>query len=78
MNYGYSNLRKHLLLTVNLFINDFKKGLILVENNKVTVSQPAREKEEETKKFLSESMVLKRINPSKKGTFSKLENTSSD
>jgi len=38
-----------------------------VENKKVKlVSKPTRDKEE-TKKFLSESKVLKRIYPSKKG-----------
>ncbi len=65
MNYSNNNLRKHLLLAVNLFINDFKKGLILVKDNEIRkVSIPA--KEEESKKFLSKSKVLKRIYPSKK------------
>jgi len=67
IDYANNKLRKHLLLAVNLLINDFKKGKIKVENNKiVVVSIPITEKEEETKKFLSGSKVLKRIYPSKK------------
>ena len=67
ITYANNKLREHLLLAVNLLINDFKKGVILVENKKVKlVSKPTRDKEE-TKKFLSESKVLKRIYPSKKG-----------
>jgi len=67
IDYANNKLRKHLLLAVNLLINDFKKGKIKVENNKVIrVSMPTAEKEEETKKFLSGSKVLKRIYPSKK------------
>ena len=51
---------------VNLLINDFKKGKLELKNNKIEiVSIPA--KEEENEKFLSELMVLKRINTSKKG-----------
>jgi len=65
---GYLN-NKNLVScnSVNLFINDFKKGKIIVRNKKIEmVSKPTRDKEE-TKKFLSESKVLKRIYPSKKG-----------
>jgi len=67
IDYTNNKLRNHLLLAVNLLINDFKKGKLSIENNKVKiVSQPTTEKEE-TKKFLSESKVLKRIYTSKKG-----------
>lgn len=66
MNYSNNNLRKHLLLAVNLFIADFKKGLILVKDNEIRkVSKPTKEKEER-EKFLSKSKVLKRIYPSEK------------
>ena len=65
--YADNKLREHLLLAVNLLINDFKKGKIIVKNKKIEmVSKPTRDKEE-TKKFLSESKVLKRIYMSKKG-----------
>ncbi|MGC9780502.1 MAG: hypothetical protein HZR80_14745 [Candidatus Heimdallarchaeota archaeon] len=68
MIYVNNKLRNHLLLAVNLLINDFKKGKITLENNKLKiVSLPTREKEEENEKFLSKSLVLKRINSSKKG-----------
>ncbi len=68
ITYANNKLRTHLLLAVNLLINDFKKGKITLENNRVKiVSLPTKEKEEENEKFLSKSLVLKRINPSKKG-----------
>ncbi|MHA1435277.1 MAG: hypothetical protein ACTSO7_15655 [Candidatus Heimdallarchaeota archaeon] len=67
MTYAKNKLRNHLLLAVNLLISDFKKGRIRIKHNKVMiVSQPTRDKEE-NEKFLSKSMVLKRINMSKKG-----------
>jgi len=67
MTYAKNKLRNHLLLAVNLLISDFKKGRIIVQSNKLKiVSQPAKDKGE-TKKPISESMVLKRINTSKKG-----------
>ena len=67
IDFANNKLRKHLLLAVNLLMSDFKKGKIKVENNKIViVSIPTTEKEEETKKFLSGSKVLKRIYPSKK------------
>ncbi|MFW9922077.1 MAG: hypothetical protein ACFFDW_02185 [Candidatus Thorarchaeota archaeon] len=63
-----NKLRNHLLLAVNLLINDFKKGKLKVENNKIVqVSTPTSEIKEETKKFLSGSMVLKCTDSSKKG-----------
>ncbi|MHA1364976.1 MAG: hypothetical protein ACTSP5_01005 [Candidatus Heimdallarchaeota archaeon] len=66
IDFANNKLRKHLLLMVNLLINDFKKGKLVLKNNKImVVSSPV--KEEENEKFLSESMVLKRINMSKKG-----------
>jgi len=67
IDYADNKLRKHLLLAVNLLINDFKKGKVKVENNKIIlISSPTTEKEEETKKFLSGSKVLRCIYPSKK------------
>ncbi|MHA1655234.1 MAG: hypothetical protein ACTSXO_12060 [Candidatus Heimdallarchaeota archaeon] len=67
-----SSLRKHLLLAVNLLINDFKKGRLVIKNNKVMiVSTPARDKRE-TEKHLSKPKVLKRTYPPKKGAESKI------
>jgi hypothetical protein len=67
ITFANNKLRTHLLLAVNLLINDFKKGKLTIENNKVKiVSLPAKDKGE-TEKPISKSLVLKRINPSKKG-----------
>ena len=67
IDYANNKLKNHLLLTVNLLINDFKRGKLTIENNKLKiVSQPAKDKGE-TEKPISESKVLKRIYTSKKG-----------
>jgi len=67
IDYANNKLKNHLLLAVNFLINDFKKGKLTIENNKLKiVSQPTRDKGE-TEKPISESKVLKRIYSLKKG-----------
>ncbi len=67
ITFANNKLKTHLLLAVNLLINDFKKGKLTLENNRVKiVSQPTRDKGE-TEKPISESKVLKRIYSAKKG-----------
>jgi len=67
INYANNKLKNHLLLAVNLLMNDFKRGKLTIENNKLRiVSQPTRDKGE-TEKPISKSKVLKRIYMSKKG-----------
>ena len=63
IDFTNNKLRNHLLLMTNLLINDFKKGKLAVQNNKlVIVSTSAKEKE----RIHSELKMLKRIYPSKK------------
>jgi hypothetical protein len=62
-----NKLKDHLLLAVNLLINDFKKGKLIVQNNKVMIVSSSTRDKGETEKPISESLVLKRINSSKKG-----------
>jgi hypothetical protein len=51
---------------VNLFINDFKKGKIIVKNSSLAIVSESATDKGQTKKPLSESKVLKRTYTSKK------------
>ncbi|NPE09130.1 MAG: hypothetical protein GNW80_12670 [Asgard group archaeon] len=55
LNYGHNSLRNHLLMMVNLAINDYYSGKLTIKNEKITikrknykgkVSQSAKHKEE--------------------------------
>ena len=66
IDYANNKLRIHLLLAVNLLIQDFKRGKVRLENNKLKIVSLPTEEKEENEKFLSKSEVLKRTYPSKK------------
>jgi len=44
MNYGKNNLRNHILLMVNLAINDYYEGKIAITKGKISLSARKREK----------------------------------
>ncbi len=51
MTYGYNNLRNHLLLMVNLAINDYYQGKIIIAKGKIVI----RNSNQKTKKSISSS-----------------------
>jgi len=51
MTYGHNSLRNHLLLMVNLAINDYYQGKVVITERKITI----RNIDQKTKKSISES-----------------------